>query len=90
MLDQFEEFVILAGSERQKAFTAVIEDLRAKPIKGLKLLLVLRSDYKTAIDELGLPLLRQGEELAGSRALHRRGGDEVRGAIGPRASAKRA
>jgi Leucine-rich repeat (LRR) protein len=61
VLDQFEEFVILAGSERQKAFTALIDDLRAKPIVGLKLLLVLRSDYKTAIDELGLPLLRQGE-----------------------------
>jgi hypothetical protein len=61
VLDQFEEFVILAGSERQQDFTAVIEDLRLKPIKGLKLLLVLRSDYTTAIDELGLPLLRQGE-----------------------------
>ena len=61
VLDQFEEFFILAGSERQKAFTAFLDDLRAKPIRGLKLLLVLRSDYKTAIDELGLPLLRQGE-----------------------------
>ena len=61
VLAQFEEFFILAGSERQKAFTALIDDLRAKPIRGLKLLLVLRSDYKTAIDELGLPLLRQGE-----------------------------
>jgi hypothetical protein len=61
VLDQFEEFFILAGSERQKAFTALIDDLRARPIRGLALLLVLRSDYKTAIDELGLPLLRQGE-----------------------------
>jgi hypothetical protein len=59
VLDQFEEFFVLAGSERQRAFTALIDGLRAKPIKGLKLLLVLRSDYKTAIDELGLPLLRQ-------------------------------
>ncbi len=49
------------GSERQKAFAAFLADLRARPIKGLKLLLVLRSDYTTAIDELGLPLLRQGE-----------------------------
>jgi hypothetical protein len=61
VLDQFEEFFILAGSEHQKAFTAFLDDLRARPIKGLKLMLVLRSDYKTAIDELGLPLLRQGE-----------------------------
>ena len=61
VLDQVEEFVILAGSERQQAFVALINDLRSKPVKGLKLLLVLRSDYKTALDELGLPLLRQGE-----------------------------
>ena len=61
VLDQMEEFVILAGSERQQAFIALINDLRTKPVKGLKLLLVLRSDYKTALDELALPLLRQGE-----------------------------
>ena len=61
VLDQFEEFVVFAGSERQKAFAALIDDLRTRPIKGLRLLLVLRSDYKTAIDALGLPLLRQGE-----------------------------
>ena len=61
VLDQFEEFVILAGPERQKAFAAFLADLRARPIKGLKLLLVLRSEYTTAIDELGLPLLRKGE-----------------------------
>jgi hypothetical protein len=35
--------------------------LRAKRIDGLRLLLVVRSDYQTAIEELGLPLLRQGE-----------------------------
>ena len=61
VLDQFEEFVILADPERQKAFAALVADLRATPIKGLRLLLVLRSDYQTAIEELGLPLLRQGE-----------------------------
>ena len=59
-LDQFEEFVILACAERKKAFAAFLADLRARPINGLTLL-VLRSDYTTAIDELGLPLLRRGE-----------------------------
>jgi hypothetical protein len=82
VLDQFEEFFILAGSERQKGFTAFLDDLRLKPIKGLKLLLALRSDYKTAIDELGLPLLRQGENwqevgrftiAAGARFMTRSG-----------------
>ena len=61
VLDQFEEFVILADPERQKAFAALLAELHAKPVKGLKLLLVLRSDYQTAIDELGLSALRQGE-----------------------------
>jgi hypothetical protein len=61
VLDQFEEFVILADPERQKAFAALVADLHATPIKGQRLLLVLRSDYQTAIEELGLPLLRQGE-----------------------------
>jgi Leucine-rich repeat (LRR) protein len=61
VLDQFEEFVILGDPERQKAFAALLADLHAKPIKGLNLLLVLRSDYQTAIDELGLPPLRHGE-----------------------------
>jgi Leucine-rich repeat (LRR) protein len=61
VLDQFEEFVILAGSDTQKAFTAFTEDLRLKPIKGLKLLLVLRSDYTTALEDVGLPPQRKGE-----------------------------
>src|SRR5271169_3341457 len=61
VLDQFEEFVILAGPERQKAFAALLVDLHTTPIKGLRLLLVLRSDYLTAIEELGLPVLCQGE-----------------------------
>ena len=65
VLDQFEEFVILADPERQKAFAAFLADLRTGPVKGLKLLLVLRSDYATAIDELGLPLFRQGENWQG-------------------------
>jgi len=82
VLDQFEEFVILAGPERQKAFAALIADLRAKPIKGLKLLLVLRSDYTAGLDDLGLPPFRQGENwretgrftiAAGTRFMARSG-----------------
>ncbi|HXZ15323.1 MAG TPA: hypothetical protein VEH77_05015, partial [Roseiarcus sp.] len=33
----------------------------AEPIAGLKLVLALRSDYTAAIDDLGMPLLRQRE-----------------------------
>jgi Leucine-rich repeat (LRR) protein len=61
VLDQFEEFVILADSERQRAFAALTAEFRATSVKGLKLLLVLRSDYQSAVEELGLPLLRQGQ-----------------------------
>ena len=67
VLDQFEEFVILrqlAGSERQSAFAALVDDLRVKPVKGLTLLLVLRSDYQAALDELGLPPQRKWENWA--------------------------
>src|SRR5208337_3761787 len=54
-------FVILAGPERQTAFAAFLSDLRAPAIAGLKLLLVMRSDYKMTIDDLHLPPLRHGE-----------------------------
>jgi hypothetical protein len=49
VLDQFEEFVILAEPERQEAFAALVADLHSTPI-SLRLLLVLRSDYQTAIE----------------------------------------
>jgi Leucine-rich repeat (LRR) protein len=61
VLDQFEEFLTLPDSERQEAFAVLIDDLRVRPIKGLRLLLVLRGDYKTRIEELNLPLLSLGE-----------------------------
>ena len=61
VLDQFEEFMILAKSEAKESFAALINSLRDNPIKGLRLLLVLRSDYQTALADVGLPLLRQEE-----------------------------
>jgi Leucine-rich repeat (LRR) protein len=82
VLDQFEEFVILAATAQQRGFAVLLADLRARPIEGLKLLLVLRSDYTSAIDELELPPLRQGENwrevgrftlAAGTRFLSRSG-----------------
>jgi Leucine-rich repeat (LRR) protein len=63
VLDQFEEFIILGEDEKKQAFAALIADLRAKPITKLSLLLVLRSDYQSFLQEIGLPPLRQGENL---------------------------
>jgi TIR domain len=63
VIDQFEEFLILASSARHQEFAAFISDIRTNPVKGLTLLLVLRSDYQTLLEEIGLPVPRSGENL---------------------------
>lgn len=63
VLDQFEEFLILARSEQRDAFRALVESLRTRHLCGLTLLLVLRSDYQTQLGDFGLPPLRQGENF---------------------------
>lgn len=63
VLDQFEEFVILGDLEQKKEFAALLTDLRTIPIRGLILLLVLRSDYQTFLEDIGDPSLRYGENL---------------------------
>ncbi len=63
VLDQFEEFVILAKPEQQQKFAAFVAELQSRPVKGLALLLVMRSEYHVPLEEIGLPLLRSGENL---------------------------
>jgi hypothetical protein len=63
VLDQFEEFVILATPDLHRQFADFCADLRARPIAGLTLLLVLRSDYQPLLEEIGLPVPRAGENL---------------------------
>ena len=63
VLDQFEEFLILGTPEQQRAFATMLADLNKRPIEGLKILLVVRSDYQTALEEVGLPRLLQGENF---------------------------
>src|SRR5262249_31093654 len=63
VLDQFEEFVILGTPGQQEAFSALVTSLREVPVKGLRLLLVLRSDYQTFLEDLNLPALRHGENF---------------------------
>jgi Leucine Rich repeats (2 copies) len=60
VLDQFEEFVILAKPEQREAFKALVVELQSRQVKGLSLLLVLRSDYQTFLEEIVLPPLRHG------------------------------
>jgi hypothetical protein len=63
VLDQFEEFLILAKPEQREAFKALVSEFRSRPVKRLTLLLVLRSDYQAFLEDLGLPPLRQGENF---------------------------
>jgi hypothetical protein len=61
LIDQFEEFVILHEPAAREGFAALLRDLAARPVPGLVLLLVLRSEYKAHLEELDLPALRLGE-----------------------------
>jgi NACHT domain len=63
VLDQFEEFIILGTPQKQLAFAATLADLAERPVNGLKIILVLRSDYQTALEEIGLPRLLQGQNF---------------------------
>jgi hypothetical protein len=63
VLDQFEEFLILGQPEQQQKFVGLIAKLQAASIQALSLLLVLRSDYQTFLDDVGLPSLRHGDNF---------------------------
>jgi hypothetical protein len=59
VIDQFEEFIILAQPQAQSEFAALLAALEANPLKGLRILLVVRSEYQAALADFGLPLLNQ-------------------------------
>lgn len=63
VFDQFEELLIL--HERQSKAVADVLDLLQSCLQdraaGLRILLVMRSDYDGRLRDLGLPTLRQGE-----------------------------
>ncbi|MEX3932162.1 hypothetical protein AB4Y32_10185 [Paraburkholderia phymatum] len=55
VLDQFEEFLILADDAQRDAFTALLHSLAERPVRNLQVLMILRSDYRALLDTLGLP-----------------------------------
>ena len=59
VFDQFEDFVILHDKERQKQFQDLLAALAERPVDGLTLLLVLRSDYIGLLENLPVPKLVQ-------------------------------
>jgi hypothetical protein len=63
VLDQFEEFAILAKPEQQQKFAAFVAEFRSHPVSDLALLLVLRSDYQMMLEDIGLPSPYSGGNL---------------------------
>lgn len=67
IVDQFEEFAILHGSDRaedialKQRFTTLARSIAEGTVPGVRLLLVMRAEYENLPEDLGLPLLRQGE-----------------------------
>lgn len=57
VIDQFEEFLILHRDEDRTPLAALLADLVKRPIKGVRLLLVFRSDYRPLVFKLDLPPL---------------------------------
>ncbi|UEM20601.1 ATP-binding protein [Skermanella mucosa] len=60
LLDQFEEFLILHDDSARRQFLDLLAELDRMPVAGLRLVLVLRSEYEARIPESGLPPLMQG------------------------------
>lgn len=54
VLDQFEEFLILARGEQRDTFTAVLASLASSPVPNLQLLMILREDYRGQLESLEL------------------------------------
>ncbi len=66
VIDQFEEYLLQRGhSDTESAFDGFMTQLRDKPIDGLAVLFVVRTDFKGMLDEFrrdyGLPPMRDGE-----------------------------
>jgi hypothetical protein len=59
VFDQFEEFVMLHDDSQRRAFEQLLASLMGKPVEGLTLLLVVRSDYVEVLERLALPKLVQ-------------------------------
>ncbi len=55
LLDQFEEFLIVAAPDVQARFVEFVKDLAQRPVKNLHLLLSLRKDYQQELGKVGLP-----------------------------------
>lgn len=60
VVDPFDEFLVSGDETARAAFAALLTALSERPIDGLRLLLVLRSDCLPLVGKLGFPPLRSG------------------------------
>lgn len=59
VLDQFEEFVVLHSPDKRNAFRRFLQSVVQNPPLGLRILLVIRSDYIGLVEQDGLPPFEQ-------------------------------
>ena len=55
VIDQFEEFLILNDAADHQPLADILRGLADSPLKGIRLLLVFRSDYRELLFKLNLP-----------------------------------
>lgn len=59
VLDQFEEFIVLHSLEKRNAFRQLLQSVVQNSTLGLRVLLVIRSDYIGLLEQAGLPPFEQ-------------------------------
>ena len=63
IFDQFEEFLIIHDQvpDQPRSLEVLLASILEKPIPGLKVLFVIRSDYLGKLQDLALPSMRQND-----------------------------
>ena len=76
VVDQFEEFLILNDAADRQPLADILRGLADSPQKGIRLLLVFRSDYRELLFKLNLPPFRSTENAFELAPFYR---DEAQG-----------
>ena len=71
VIDQFEEFLILNEAADRQPLSDILRRLDGSPLKGVRLLLVFRSDYRELLFKLNLPRFLSTENAFELAAFYR-------------------
>ena len=71
VIDQFEEFLILNEAADRQPLADILRRLDESPLKGVRLLLVFRSDYRELLFKLNLPRFLSTENAFELAAFYR-------------------